>query len=228
MPVTSSCSWNWRKLLQMRDLARQFVIRRNDEEVWRMARSRFSIVGTWQEIRPKKEKVAWQKLLWSSLVIPKHSVITWMAILNKLPTKDRLISWGIEVNGVCYLCQMDQETRDHIFFGCCFSRSIWDRILSLCEQSRQIGNWNEELQWAIKQIKGRKLVSAILRIAWRGCIYHVWRERNRRLYGNATETYQKAFEQIKEAVRIKLAGMKFSATAANGRLCNGWGLHDAC
>ena len=56
--VTHDCSWSWRKLLQMRDLARQFVTRRNDEEVWRMARPRFSIVETWQEIRPKKEKVA--------------------------------------------------------------------------------------------------------------------------------------------------------------------------
>ena len=55
--VTQNCSWSWRKLLQMRDLARQFVIRRNDEEVWRMAGSRFSIVETWQGIRPKKRRL---------------------------------------------------------------------------------------------------------------------------------------------------------------------------
>ena len=151
-----------------------------------------------------------------------------MAILNKLPTKDRLISWGIEVNGVCCLCQMVQETKDHTFFGCCFSRSIWDRILLLYEQSRQIGNWNEELQWATQHLKGRKLVSVVLRIAWRGCIYHVWREKNRRMYGNATETYQKVFEHIKEEVRIKLVGMRFPASTLNRRLCNSWGLHDSC
>ena len=37
------------------------------------------------------------------MAIPKHVVIAWMADLNKLPTKDRLISWGMEVEGECVL-----------------------------------------------------------------------------------------------------------------------------
>ena len=56
----------------------------------------------------------------------------------------------------------------------------------------------------------------------------MWKERNRKVYGNATETSQKVFEHIKEVARIKLVGMEFPATAVNRRLCNGWGLHDAC
>ena len=57
MSVTQNCSWSWIKLLQMRDLARQFVTKRNDEEEWRMAESRFTIVETWQEIRQKKRRL---------------------------------------------------------------------------------------------------------------------------------------------------------------------------
>ena len=76
--------------------------------------------------------------------IPKHSVIVWMAILNKLPTMDRLASWGLEVNETCCLCQRSGECRDHLFFGCRFSRSIWEKILSLSEQSRLIRTWSED------------------------------------------------------------------------------------
>ena len=53
--VSSNCSWSWRKLLQLRDLARQFVVWNNGEEVWKITDTRFLIVAVWQEIRPKKE-----------------------------------------------------------------------------------------------------------------------------------------------------------------------------
>ena len=42
--------------------------------------------------------------MWSYLSIPKHVVIAWMAILNRLPTMDRLMAWGIGVGGTCRLC----------------------------------------------------------------------------------------------------------------------------
>ena len=48
------------------------------------------IAAVWQEIGPKKEKVIWHRLLWSSLAIPRHSIIVWMAIVNRLPTMSRL------------------------------------------------------------------------------------------------------------------------------------------
>ena len=79
-----------------------------------MAKNKYSIAEVWREIRLRTEKVLWHRLLWGTLTIPKHSVIAWMTILNRLPTLDRLISWGMEINGICYLCQRELETRDHI------------------------------------------------------------------------------------------------------------------
>ena len=75
---------------------------------------------------------------------------------------DRLISWGIEMSGTCCLCQMDLESRDHLFFGCSYSRSIWGMILSLCGLSRVIGGWSDELQWAVQNLKVKKLISSLL------------------------------------------------------------------
>ena len=135
---------------------------------------------------------------------------------------------GIAMNGICCLCQMDIESRDHIFFGCNYSRSIWEMILSLCEISRVIGSCSEELQWAIQNLKGKQWVSSLLRIAWKAYIYHVWKERNGRLYGNSTETSLQVLEHIKEVIRIKLARLRFPATAFNRRLCNRWGLLNVC
>ena len=166
-----------------------------------------------------KEKVEWHRLLWSSLTIPKHSVIVWMAILNRLPTMDRLISWGIETSGTCCLCQEEVETRDHVFFECNYSKETWRMILSHCGINRVIGKWEEELQWVVRNTKGKKLNSAILIVAWRAHIYHIWREHNGRMHSQSRRTLVQIFEQIQNDVRIRLAGLrKFTATSVNSQL----------
>ncbi|KAK5772521.1 hypothetical protein PVK06_048810 [Gossypium arboreum] len=58
----------------------------------------------WEDIRDKGRKVCWHRLFWFSLHIPKHSIVAWMADLNWLPTRDRLSSLGLNVDGRCVLC----------------------------------------------------------------------------------------------------------------------------
>ncbi|KAE8727546.1 Beclin-1-like protein [Hibiscus syriacus] len=43
----------------------------------------------WNEIRVKNHKVKCHSLLWFPHLIPKHSLIVWMAFLDRLPTKER-------------------------------------------------------------------------------------------------------------------------------------------
>ena len=103
-------------------------------------------------------------------------------MLNRLPTLDRLAAWGFNVVGACKLCLADMETHDHLFFGCNFSREVWQAILQLCELRRAVLGWSAELNWAVKKLKGRSLIAIILRAAWRAYVYFIWREKNQRLY----------------------------------------------
>ena len=66
-------------------------------------------------------------------------------------------------------------------FGCSYSIAIWRAILQLCGLRREVHGWAAELNWAVKKLKGRSLVSIILRVAWRAFVYFIWRERNQRL-----------------------------------------------
>ena len=191
------------------------------EEVWKLTGAKCSIAEVWKVIRTRKEKAEWHRLIWSSLTIPKHSVIAWMAILNRLTTLDRLLSWGIDTRGECYLCNEEIETRDHVFLGCHYSKEIWGMILSHCGISRVIGRWEEELKWVISCTKVKKLTSAILIVAWRAQIYYLWRERNGRKHGQSGRSPVQIFEQILDDVRTRLAGLrKFNATYVNRQLCN--------
>ncbi|KAK5836985.1 hypothetical protein PVK06_012791 [Gossypium arboreum] len=67
-----------------------------------------------EEIRVKNNKVPWHKLIRFALHIPKHSIIAWMVVLNRLPTKDKLSSQGLNVDMVCLLCNRADESRDHM------------------------------------------------------------------------------------------------------------------
>ncbi|KAL4347029.1 hypothetical protein GQ457_17G017510 [Hibiscus cannabinus] len=62
-----------------------------------------------------------------------------MAILNRLPTQDRLSSFGMQVETGCVLCGREHEWRDHIFFDCAFSRKVWFGILLPCQLRRDWG-----------------------------------------------------------------------------------------
>ena len=98
-------------------------------------------------------KKEWHRLLWTSLIIPKHVIVAWMAVLNRLPIMDRMIAWGLEVDGVCKLCRNGMESRDHLFFDCSFSKEVWGAGLQLCGLNRSILGWNAELEWGIRRLK---------------------------------------------------------------------------
>ena len=68
---------------------------RQGVEVWKYSSSKYSVVAVWKELRQTYEKVSWHRFLWRPMAVPKHIFILWMAILNRLPTMDKLKSWGL-------------------------------------------------------------------------------------------------------------------------------------
>ena len=121
----------------MRNLAQGFIEQQNGMEFWKFSGANYKATDVWECIRPRKEKVVWYRLLWTSLVVPKHAIIAWMAIQNRLPTKDRLRNWGLEMDDKCVMCQQEAETRDHIFFDCPFAVAIWKEIFRKCGLQRE-------------------------------------------------------------------------------------------
>lgn len=69
--------------------------------------------------------VPWKKAIWNSGGFPRHSFQAWLVTLNRLPTRDIMISWGLSVPPTCLLCNLGDESRDHLFFSCSFSWELW-------------------------------------------------------------------------------------------------------
>ena len=82
------------KLLKLRTVAHDLVKWGDGTTSWVFVGGKYKAANVWSAIRPRKEKVTWFKLVWHSLNVPKHVFISWLAILNRLPTKDRMKAWG--------------------------------------------------------------------------------------------------------------------------------------
>ena len=110
-PCSQKTSSSWRKLLQLRGLA---------AFIFEQGLTKFHTGSAWQTIRDKQPKVEWQRLVCFPSHITRNSIVSWMAILNRLPTSDRLQCWGFAVsNRICLLCvTMMWSQTDHLFFNC--------------------------------------------------------------------------------------------------------------
>ncbi|XP_039041418.1 uncharacterized protein LOC120180030 [Hibiscus syriacus] len=153
----------------------------------------------WDNTRSRLEKVSWHRLLWFPGHIPKFSLISWMTILDKLPTKDKLARFGLTVedklptkdrlarfgltadNG-CVLCNFGLESRNHLFSKCVYAKGILCDVLHSCGLTQEPLCWSDNLQWMLQNLKGKSLIVHILKLAGTGLVYYTWEERNLRLF----------------------------------------------
>lgn len=99
-----------------------------DTDLWRRKsgfKNRFSNHETWLLSRQERAEVDWAKGVWFTHSTPKFSFVTWLAMLNRLSTLDRVATWNRGIDTTCVLCKTAAEKRDHLFFQCSYSTMIW-------------------------------------------------------------------------------------------------------
>lgn len=89
----------------------------------------FTVSSLWDALRVHYPTVPWNKLVCFPAHVPKCSVISWLAILNRLYTEDRLVLFRIKSISCCSLCP-DNESHDHLFFNCSYSTQVWNAIIN--------------------------------------------------------------------------------------------------
>ncbi|KAL9659538.1 hypothetical protein QQ045_024345 [Rhodiola kirilowii] len=81
--------------------------------IWRDGTTPFTVKGTYEILADKGTSKWWTELVWNSLSIPKHSFCAWLAVMNRLQTKDRMRADGVD-DVWCGWCSTGLETNEHI------------------------------------------------------------------------------------------------------------------
>ncbi|GFS35505.1 hypothetical protein Acr_00g0040240 [Actinidia rufa] len=148
--------------------------------------------------RPKANKLKWPTVIWSNYTTPKHAFILWLAMKERLLTKDRLPDPGADQT--CLLCRTENETTEHLFFQCNFVRQIWSPIKSWLGFRRTLSTLKAAVKWSIKEARGTGIQSKAKRLGIACTTYFVWEARNLRLFEGRVQAPEAVIRKIQISV----------------------------
>ena len=168
----------------------------------------------------ERADVQWSKAVWFSGGIPWHNFHTWLLVLDRIPTRDRLISWGINVDANCLLCNSMPESRNHLFFSCSFSFQLWSKVASRLEIQPQRG-WEDTLNQmtALHLQKSHRL---LVLTAWQATTYWLWNERNARLHSNTFRSVDSIFKLLDRQLINKVQSFRELNPRRSSQMMQRW------
>lgn len=94
-------------------------------------------------------------------------------------------------------------TRDHLFFSCGYSCTIWAGLAKNIFKSRYSTDWNTIIAYVSVHRSSKMLLLA--RYVLQATVYSIWRERNGRRHGATPNTENRIIRWIDKQVRNRLA-----------------------
>lgn len=185
------------------------------------SRDKFSTRSVYAYLKGDVATVAWSSLVWNSYGIPRQNFLTWLVIQNRCPTKDRLLSWGLQVDPLCPLCNVGQESHNHLFFDCSFSFQIWSVMAARCGfQARP--NWDETVI-GLQNFRGNKNLRRLLLLAWQSSIYSIWKEsRNMRIHQQVFRSTDAIITLLDRLIRNQIQSFRESRPRQASLLMQLW------
>lgn len=166
-------------------------------------------------------RVNWFQAVWFRGATPKYSVLTWIAVHDRLATGVRVQKWSPNSDAHCVLCTSQLETREHLFFCCSYSKQIWKGLTANLLCSRYTEDWNGILTLLLD--KGRnKTEMFLLRYVFQCSVHTIWRERNGRKHGEGHQTAETLLKFIDKGVRNRISSLRVSGSRSYATAMASW------
>lgn len=112
---------------------------------------------------------------WFSQAVPRQAFMVWLAFRDRLSTGNRMRVWGIEQ--CCMLCREKNETRDHLFFACPYSFTVWMQAAGRLLGNAISPDWNDTVQCILQPARD-KIDSVLKKMVFQTTLYLLWKKRN--------------------------------------------------
>ncbi|XP_074277785.1 uncharacterized protein LOC141601405 [Silene latifolia] len=142
---SQSSSWAWKRICRVKDILLSGYIQHD----WLEKDAPYSISSGYDWLGTEASNVPWYKHIWITDGIPKHQFISWLYVQQRLLTKDRVHRLFQSSDTECVLCGEEDESHDHLFFHCSYSRKCLQQVQDwskLAIHERQVLSW----WWVLK------------------------------------------------------------------------------
>ncbi|XP_055807035.1 uncharacterized protein LOC129875834 [Solanum dulcamara] len=109
-----------------------------------MTWANFSIKNIYLKLRGNFQKVEWRKIVCNNVAAPNWTFILYLALNERLQTRERLASLGVVEDTRCALCSTGVDNCEQLFFQCTYAASIWEKVLKWMHIDRHALCWREE------------------------------------------------------------------------------------
>jgi len=187
----------------------------NDKDYWIWSTStkgRYNFKEIWNFIRTKYESKTRAKIVWEKIHVPKIAACHYRVLNNFLTTKDRLIHRRILIDPMCLLCNKQEETVEHLFFQCEFSKEIWSWCLANMFSNyshRPSFNLKEIYELVLNQSKKKCFQTDLVLLAFSTSTWAIWKERNNRVFRSQSMNVKSVCNIITQTIKIRISKSKF-------------------
>lgn len=105
---------------------------------------------------------------------------------------------------VHYICNLELESIDHLFFKCTFSRGLCRTLANWLEIRVILVRGNDWKHWLTHLAGKSNLKAKICISAVTATITTIWKERNARTHGKSSRDLQQSFFKLKHEVTLKV------------------------
>ncbi|KAL9675053.1 hypothetical protein QQ045_003253 [Rhodiola kirilowii] len=208
--VKANSSWILKRMMQCKDIGLKCVTVSNNTVKWRGQGEGFGVSDTYNLLTDHKEKVEWYYLVWNDYNAPRDSMNAWLVVQNKLMTRDRMGQWGWQGDKVCVLCDVMDESRDHIFFDCRFSREVWLKVMQFLSIMPSFTCWDSLIPW-FKGMPQRRLRTKLIAAATTRVMNGLWRARNSKIFKTERISADQIVQESVQYLKMKIGAIKKEA-----------------
>ncbi|KAL0282966.1 UNVERIFIED_CONTAM: hypothetical protein Sangu_2919900 [Sesamum angustifolium] len=214
--VIAEGEWRWTPITDMEcmEIIHLLPTIHNGNDFIQWLGDNFTMKIAYDIFRLPGSKVGWYSLLLGPCKIPRYSFVLWIAILEKLSTMDK--PWLSHLGGECVLCHREMEIHEHLFFQCSFSRQYLREMKDIVRFSWPNRAWGLDITWALRRWTGRHIVQAAYRALLASIVYHIWQERNRRIFQQIERPSSNVARMAVDEIRQKIISIDLPNLACQG------------
>lgn len=119
----------------------------------------------------------WNKGIWFSHSTPNFSMCVWLTMHNRLSTGERMMARNVGANPSCRLCHDPLESREHLFFTCPYTSTLWSSLTKGLLRLEYSSQWSRVIE-LISDSRQPTTRLFLIRYVFQTAVYGIWQERN--------------------------------------------------